>query len=52
MVSQEQKVWKIFVPVKKNEGLCGSCKKSRCEICEHNESTDSFKLKVLNGPTL
>ena len=31
------------LPVLKNEGFCGSCKKSRCEICEHIVSTDSFK---------
>ena len=30
-------------PVLKNEGFCGPCKKSRCEICEHIVSTDSFK---------
>ena len=30
-------------PVQKNEGFCGPCKKSRCEICEHIVSTDSFK---------
>ena len=30
-------------PVVKNEGFCGPCKKSRCEICEHIVSTDSFK---------
>ena len=29
--------------VQKNEGFCGPCKKSRCEICEHIVSTDSFK---------
>ena len=29
---------------KKNEGFCGPCKKSRCEICEHIVSTNSFKL--------
>ena len=29
--------------VKKNEGFCGSCKKSRCEICDDIVSTDSFK---------
>ena len=27
----------------KNEGFCGLCKKSRCEICEHIVSTDCFK---------
>ena len=30
-------------PVLKNEGSCGPCKKSRCEICEHIVSTDNFK---------
>ena len=30
-------------PVQKSEGFCGPCKKSRCEICEHILSTDSFK---------
>ena len=30
-------------PVLKNEGFCGPCKKSRCEICKHIVSTDSFK---------
>ena len=25
-------------PVQKNEGFCGPCKKSRCEICEHTVS--------------
>ena len=30
-------------PVQKNEGFCGLCKKSRCEICEHIVSIDSFK---------
>ena len=30
-------------PVVKNEGFCGPCKKSRCEICEHIVSTDTFK---------
>ena len=29
--------------VKKNEGFCGPCKKSKCEICEHIVSTNSFK---------
>ena len=29
--------------VKKNEGLCGSCKKLRCEICEPTVNTGSFK---------
>ena len=33
-------------PVKKNEGFCGPCEKSRCEICEHIVITDSFKLTV------
>ena len=32
-----------FPPVKKYEGFCGPCKKSRWEICEHIVSTDSFK---------
>ena len=27
----------------KNEGFCRPCKKSRCEICEHVVSTDSFE---------
>ena len=31
------------LPVQKNEGFCGPCKKSRCEICEHIVSTDSLK---------
>ena len=30
-------------PVQKNEGFCGPYKKSRCEICEHIVSIDSFK---------
>ena len=30
-------------PVLKNEGFCGPCKKSRCEICKHIVSTDSLK---------
>ena len=30
-------------PVQRNEGLCWPCKKSRCEICEHIVSNDSFK---------
>ena len=29
--------------VKKKEGFCAPCKKSRCEICEHIVSTDSLK---------
>ena len=32
-----------FPPVNKDEGFCGPCKKSRCEICEHIVSTDNFK---------
>ena len=31
------------LPVQKNKGFCGPHKKSRCEICEHSVSTDSFK---------
>ena len=34
------------LPVLKNEGSCGSCKKSRCKICEHIVSTHSFKSTV------
>ena len=30
-------------PVKKSEGFCGPCKKSRCGICEHIITTDCFK---------
>ena len=30
-------------PVQKNEEFCGPCKKSRCEICDHIVSTNSFK---------
>ena len=30
-------------PVKKDEGFCGPFKKSRCKICEHIVSTNSFK---------
>ena len=33
----------IISQVQKNEGFCGPCKKSRCEICEHIVSTNSFK---------
>ena len=29
--------------VLKNDGFCGPYKKTRCEICEHIISTDSFK---------
>ena len=29
--------------LQKNEGFCGPCKKSRCEICKHMVNTDSFK---------
>ena len=49
MVSEERKnlkddlVGEKFPPVQKNEGFCEPCKKSRCEICEHIVSTDSFK---------
>ena len=35
-------------PVLKNEGFCGPCKKSRCEICEHIVSTDSFKSTTIH----
>ena len=31
------------LPVQKNEGFCGPSKKSRCEICKHIVSIDSFK---------
>ena len=30
-------------PLQKNEGFCGPCKKSRCEICEHMVNANSFK---------
>ena len=31
------------VPVQKSKWFCGPCRKSRCEMCEHIVSTDSFK---------
>ena len=30
-------------PLQENEGFCGPCKKSRCEICKHMAYTISFK---------
>ena len=30
-------------PLQKNKGFSGSCKKSRCEICEHMVNANSFK---------
>ena len=30
-------------PLQKNEGFCGPCKKSRCEISETMVNTNSFK---------
>ena len=34
-------------PLHKNEGFCGPCKKSRCEICKHMVNTNSFKSEAI-----
>ena len=34
-------------PLQKNEGFCGPCKKSRCEICEHMVNSNSFQSTTI-----
>ena len=37
-------------PLQKNEGFCGPCKKSRCEICEHMVIANSCKSTTTQRP--